>query len=362
MLPNIYHGDYRLLALAPLILMAVAIFFIPSIEMGVDFQGGTLVTLSVDGQIDAELLQTQLRDEGLNAEVKAFDTAVGNMIEIEVPQSEDIIKAEELKDLFNELLPKVSQLEVAAYQNSSYEQEYRTNKAELDGIADELFELAEVKRSEMNISTSNDLQKRFDDSYTKIYQLYQQSISGPIDKYVKYNSISVQTVSPTLTAHFIDKVIGVIIFSAILSVILVFLFFRSLIPSLAVLTGAFCDIIIALGAMGLIGIPLTLPSFAALLMLVGFSLDTDILLTTRMLKRKGDPKENAYDAMKTGLTMSVTGIIAFSALFILSIMTHIPTYYEISAVALAGLVGDMFATWGINAVIILYYVEKRGGK
>ena len=316
MLPNIYHGDYRLLALAPLILMAVAIFFIPSIEMGVDFQGGTLVTLSVDGQIDAELLQTQLRDEGLNAEVKAFDTAVGNMIEIEVPQSEDIIKAEELKDLFNELLPKVSQLEVAAYQNSSYEQEYRTNKAELDGIADELFELAEVKRSEMNISTSNDLQKRFDDSYTKIYQLYQQSISGPIDKYVKYNSISVQTVSPTLTAHFIDKVIGVIIFSAILSVILVFLFFRSLIPSLAVLTGAFCDIIIALGAMGLIGIPLTLPSFAALLMLVGFSLDTDILLTTRMLKRKGDPKENAYDAMKTGLTMSVTGIIAFSALFI----------------------------------------------
>ncbi len=147
----------------------------------------------------------------------------------------------------------------------------------------------------------------------------------------------------------------------VLSLILVFLFFRSLPPSIAVLTGAVCDIVMALGAMGLFGIPLTLASFAALLMLLGFSLDTDILLTTRMLKRKGDAREHAYDAMKTGLTMSLMAVIAFGALFILAVVTRIPTYYEISAVALAGLVADMFATWGINAVMILNYVEKKSG-
>jgi preprotein translocase subunit SecF len=65
--------------------------------------------------------------------------------------------------------------------------------------------------------------------------------------------------------------------------------------------------------------------------------------------------------MKTGLTMSIMAIIAFSALFLLASVTHIPIYYEISAVALAGLVGDTFATWGINGVIILHYVEKRRG-
>ena len=78
------------------------------------------------------------------------------------------------------------------------------------------------------------------------------------------------------------------------------------------------------------------------------------------LKRRGDPRENAFDAMKTGMTMSITGIIAFSALFILAMLTHIPTYYEISAVALAGLVGDLFATWGLNAVMVLHYKERRG--
>jgi preprotein translocase subunit SecF len=94
-------------------------------------------------------------------------------------------------------------------------------------------------------------------------------------------------------------------------------------------------------------------------MLLGFSLDTDILLTSRMLKRKGDPRDNAYEAMKTGITMSLMAIVAFGALFLLSVFMHIPTYFEISAVALAGIVGDIFATWCINGVLILHYMERR---
>ncbi len=361
MLPNIYKGDYRLLALAPLALIVLSLFFIPTIKMGVDFQGGTLVTLSLNESVDGDSLQAQLQQEGLDAKVRVFDTAVGARVEIEVPQSDDLVRAEELKDEFNALLPEVSQLEVLAYQNTSYEAEYQFKRTELENISDQLFGLANMDRSEMNITSTNDLQKKFSEAYSEVYKSYQKSISEPINKHVDYTSISVQTVSPVLSKHFIGKVGDVVLLSAILSVVLVFLFFRAIVPSIAVLTGAFSDIVIALGAMGLFGIPLTLPSFAALMMLIGYSLDTDILLTTRILKRKGSPRDNAYDAMKTGLTMSITGMIAFGALFMLSILTHIPTYYEISAVALAGLVGDMFATWGINAVMILYFVERRRG-
>ena len=57
--------------------------------------------------------------------------------------------------------------------------------------------------------------------------------------------------------------------------------------------------------------------------------------------------------------MSTTAMVAFLALFVLSMLTHIPTYYEIAAVALAGLVGDLFATWGINAVMVLHYKESK---
>lgn len=357
MLPNIYKGDYRLLSIPPLILMAIALLFIPSIKMGVDFQGGTLVTLSLNESVNAEELAAKLQQEGLEATVSVFETSVGYKAEIEVPQSDNIVEAEELKDKFNNLFPTVSRLEVLSYNDGSYLQEFNSKKAELDSIADEMFEIAEMSSTSTN--STNELEKKFSDAYSKVYSNYQDSISTPIDKHIAYSSISVQTVSPVLSAKFIGTVIDTVIFSAVLSVILVFFFFRSIPPSVAVLTGALADIIIALGAMGLFGIPLTLASFAALLMLIGYSLDTDILLTTRILKRKGDARENAFDAMKTGLTMSLTGIIAFTSLFILSVMTHIPTYFEISGVALAGLIGDMFATWGINAVLVLHYKLKR---
>ncbi|MCI0503849.1 hypothetical protein L0Y65_04000 [Candidatus Micrarchaeota archaeon] len=359
MLPNIYRGDYRLLAAAPLLAIAISLFFIPSIKMGVDFQGGTVITVSLSEKADAADLQARLEGEGLDATVRVFDTAVGYRAEIEVPQSEDLIRADALKEEFNAMLPEVASLEVAALENSSNSGAYMAKKAELDAVADQLFELAHIRRSGLNISGTNDLQKRFGEAYTAVYASYQNSISGPIDEAVNYDSISVQTVSPALSSHFIEVATNVVMLAIILSFILVFAFFRDVMPSVAVLTGALADIVMALGAMGFFGIPLTLASFAALLMLLGFSLDTDILLTTRLLKRKGDPRENAFDAMKTGLTMSVMAIIAFGALFILAAVTHIPTYYEISAVALAGLVGDMLATWGINGVLILHHVEEK---
>ena len=44
----------------------------------------------------------------------------------------------------------------------------------------------------------------------------------------------------------------------------------------------------------------------------------------------------------------------------LAAVTHIDTYYEISAVAIAGLFGDLVATWMFNAVIVLFYIERGG--
>lgn len=359
-LPNIFKGDYRRLAIVPVIMVVIALFFIPQIKMGVDFTGGTLISLTLDKKFDAEKVEQELAKEGLKAEVRVFDTAVGFKAEIEFPQDQNLVDAEKLKTNFTSSLFEVSQLETFSQINTSYVQKYKTERAKIDTTANKMFKIANMNVKASNFSSVNDLHKSFTKAYNKAYSDYEKKISEPIKKYITYNSISVQTVSPVLSTHFIEIALQVVVFAAILSVVFVFLFFRSFVPSIAVLTGAVADIIIAMGAMGLLGIPLTLPSFAALLMLVGYSLDTDILLTMRMLKRKGDPRDKAHGAMKTGLTMSVTAIIAFGVIFILASLTHIPTYFEISTVALAGLFGDMFATWGINAVLLLWHVEKKG--
>ena len=47
----------------------------------------------------------------------------------------------------------------------------------------------------------------------------------------------------------------------------------------------------------------------AFLMLIGYSVDTDILLTTRALKKQeGTINERIYGAFKTGIFMNVTAL------------------------------------------------------
>ena len=357
MIPNIYKGDYRLLLVFPLILIAASIYLMPNLKMGVDFRGGTLITLQVTNQPDAAMLQSGLLAEGFDANVKLYESELGRKMEIEVSQTEQMYEADALKAEFGTQLEKVAQLESEANQNSSMQAEYEAERGKLDETADRMFELAGSNTQAGLYTNLNALKTAFNDAYMRMSDLQMEQVMGVVDQHVEYTSKSAVTVSPALSKHFIEQAFNVVVFSAILSTILVFFFFRTFIPSLAVIVGAASDVIIAMGGMCLFGIPLTLPSFAALLMLIGFSLDTDVLLTTRLVKRKGDPRENAFDAMKTGMTMSFSAMVAFLVLFAVSMITHIAVYYEISAVALAGLVGDIFATWGLNAVIVLYYKE-----
>ncbi len=358
MIPNIYKGDYRLLTIIPLALIIISIFLIPNLQFGVDFRGGTLITLQIDEDIDTTALEEDLASEGFDSRVRVFDGTIGKLAELEISQTEDMFEADELKNDFNSLLEEVSLLEAMSNDDPGLEAEYFQKRDELFSKANRLFEITNSNLKAEDQPNLNQLKRQFSEAYLDIYSQHTDRIMNKIDAHATYSSYSIETVSPALSLHFIDQAGTVVFYSAILSVILVFFFFRAPVPSIAVLVGAFSDIVIALGAMSLFGIPLSLPSFAALLMLIGYSLDTDILLTMRILKRKGNPRDNAFDAMKTGMTMSFTAIIAFSALFALALLTHIPTYYEISAVALAGLVGDLFATWGINAVMVLYYKEK----
>ncbi|MBS3067358.1 hypothetical protein J4450_01535 [Candidatus Micrarchaeota archaeon] len=356
---NIYQGNYKLLMIPPLLLIILSLYYIPQIKLGVDFKGGTLITLTLDENIDTTALKTNLESENIKADIKVFETTFGYKAEIEIEQSDILLKADELKTSFNSKIGLVERLEVNTTNNTAALPEYLEKRREINVVTNELFTLTKNDKKAEEISNLNELRKEMNNAYNKVYSDYRDQIAKPIEKTVKYSSISVQSVSPALSIRFIDKAKNVVILSAILSTIFVFLFFRKLIPAAAVIIGSASDVTIALGAMGLFGIPFTLPSFAALLMLVGFSLDTDVLLTKRMLDRPGNNREKAWGALKTGATMSIAAIIAFAVLFLIANATRITTYFDISAVALAGLVGDLFATWGINAVLILWYMERK---
>jgi len=98
-------------------------------------------------------------------------------------------------------------------------------------------------------------------------------------------------------------------------------------------------------------------------MLIGFSVDTDIVLTERMMKRKeGTPTQRLLSASKTGLTMAFSAIASMLALFIVSGYAGITVLNHIALILVVGLVGDLIATWCTNAVIVLWYLERKQAK
>ena len=110
------------------------------------------------------------------------------------------------------------------------------------------------------------------------------------------------------------------------------------------------------------GHPVSLGTTAALLMLIGYSVDSDILLTTRVLKRQGKLNDKLTGAFRTGIIMTSTTIAAVTVLLIVSWVGQVEVVEEISAVLLMGLIFDILNTWLTNVGILKWYVLKGGGK
>jgi preprotein translocase subunit SecF len=175
------------------------------------------------------------------------------------------------------------------------------------------------------------------------------------------SSNDIESVGPSLGASFWLQAQLAIVMAFIFMAIVVFVIFRTFVPSGAVVLSAFCDIFMTLAFMQLFGIELSLAGLAAVLMLIGYSVDTDILLTFRLLKNPEDKTlhEKLKHAMKTGLTMTLTAISALLPLVILGIS---PVITQIATVLLIGLAFDIMNTWITNYAILQWYCEKKGMK
>lgn len=173
---------------------------------------------------------------------------------------------------------------------------------------------------------------------------------------------SYKSVGPVLSRQAMNQIYWAIGFAFLFMSVTVFIIFRAPVPSLAVILAAASDIIIAVGGMSILGIPLSLASVGAILMLIGYSVDTDILLTTRVLKRrKGSINERALGAMKTGVTMSISAIASMAALYLVTVflMPEARVLSDIASVLIIGLLADILTTWLMNLGILRWYLEVK---
>ncbi len=163
----------------------------------------------------------------------------------------------------------------------------------------------------------------------------------------------------SLSNNFYRQLVIALVFSFILISIVVFIMFRTFVPSLAVIFAIFADVVMPLALINILGVKLSAAGIAAFLMLIGYSVDTDILLTTRVLKKKeGSVNERIYGAFKTGIFMNITGLLAVLPAFF--IVTGLPaSFRQIFFILALGLIADIFNTWLTNASILKWYTDKK---
>jgi preprotein translocase subunit SecF len=372
-LPNPYESKhYKKMILIPLVLIVISLVFIRDIPKGVDLKGGSLITVMTDepsGKLaeSKAAIEAALSKISSDVAVRQFENPSGRGFEIEVGASDTLDKAEsKLADLRRqdsgltfEMLT-LQDLEGTETDKSKID----AQRGKVEGLKSALLSSTNsMLKSIGSAKTVSDyliaLQVA-EDEYQLASSANRERIISEIKGLVAVKSYTSKEVGASLSRFFLSKTAEIILVSLLAAALLVIAIFRGTIASVAVMFGAFADIVITAGMMGLLGIPLSLATVAALMMLIGFSVDTDMLLTIRALKRtEGEAKERVYDAMQTAFVMNSCAIAAFAVLVVVATLLKIETYYQIGMVALIGGLIDFIATWAGNAVMVLWYAEIR---
>ncbi|MFQ5474616.1 MAG: hypothetical protein ACE5DM_02150 [Candidatus Nanoarchaeia archaeon] len=179
---------------------------------------------------------------------------------------------------------------------------------------------------------------------------------GPLDD-IEY---SVEETGSTLGESFFRETIIALLIAFVFMGVVVMLYFKSFVPSIAVILAALSDMLGTIAVTDILGIRISTAGIAAFLMLIGYSVDTDILLSTRVLKRQeGTVQSRVLDAMKTGMTMTGTTLVA---ILVVLLFTQSEVLKQIMTILLIGLILDLINTWLQNVGILKWFIEHHPDK
>lgn len=330
---NFYERNYKLLLLIPMIILVLAILQISIqtamtgdfVNKGVTLKGGSTATIRTQEIIDISELEDMLSSEFPGQEILVrsqtrFGEQEGYIIDTSIQDSTDI---DRLEVLVRDAIPEVKDYSIEHISSTLGQAFFIQIIRAL--IAAFLFMGAVV--------------------FIYFGEKPMMKIVIPI--------ISLVGVGLALTGKTVTANIALILLFALL----ISLFLKYSIPSFAVILSAFTDIVITVAIVNLLGIKLSTAGIAAFLMLIGYSVDTDILLSTKLFKRKeGTLVEKTTGALKTGLMISATTIVAITLALIL---TQSETIRQIMIILFIGLVVDLMSTWVQNLGVVWWYIHKK---
>lgn len=155
--------------------------------------------------------------------------------------------------------------------------------------------------------------------------------------------------SATIADTFYRQAVIALLFAFLLMGAVVFFYFKTLATSFSIIFSTLSDVLCVLAFMNLFGMKLSIASLGALLMIIGYSADSDVILATNIIKRKdGTLEERMKRAIKTEIIMNIAALSVYTLMFIFS---NVQMIKEIAFVLLLGILFDIINTWLGNANI-----------
>ena len=325
--PNIYATPhYKYYLLISLAIGILAVLTLPGLKYGIDLQGGTQLIATLTHTVSPNTLSSHLEKYSLeDLSVRFTENPISGRkgVIIEFAGTTDLIRAEKLLN---------------------------TNPNEAVALAKPF-----ISGDIPNTLTPSEVIDRAKADFTNKVQMDLVGFLG-----VGKDDISSVEIGASLGKEFWETSQRALLVAFFLIAAIVFILFREPVPSIAVIQAAFYDVLIALAGMSIFNIPITLPTIAGLLMILGHSVDTDILTTDRVLKRsEGTSADRAYSSMLTGVTITSTVLAVLLVLVIFSYFNQMGTLFQISAVLFFGLVGDLPSSYFTNTVLIKWWADRK---
>lgn len=333
---NWYDKNYKKLLILPAIILTLSLIYITTfylqtgdiINKDVSLTGGTTITIQT--QISQQDLENTIKQTITDFEVKTISNNAGNQLQLIITVNEQNTKT--LETILEEFL--------------GYELTTENN----------------VSKETTSASLSADFYKQlivaillaFFWMAAVVFLIFSKG-AGP-----KFWTIILNIALGFFMGKFfltINPITSAIIFLSF-ATILIYIYIKNSVPAFAVMLSAFADIVMTLALVNFLGFKLSTAGIVAFLMLIGYSVDTDILLTTRLLKKHESTNKALFGAFKTGTTMTITSIIAITtALIVVSPFESVLN--QIFTILLIGLAFDLFNTWITNASIIKWHTDKQ---
>jgi preprotein translocase subunit SecF len=330
-----YNKNYKKLLILPAVLLTlsliyIGIFYIQNgdvLNKDVSLTGGT--TISIDTDISSTDMETALSETLTDFNVKIISDNAGNQLQLTITIREG--QTEALETALEEFLGYKLTSENSSKETTSAALSIDFYKQLIIAVLLAFFWMAAV----VFIIFAKGKKTK---TWTIILNLLFGFFMGNF----------FLTINPLLSG---------IIFLAFV-IVLIRIYIKNSVPAFAVMLAAFADIVMTLAIIDFVGIKLSTAGIVAFLMLIGYSVDTDILLTTRVLQKHEGINKALFGAFKTGTTMTLTSIIAITSALIV-VYPFGSVLNQIFTILLIGLGFDLFNTWVTNASIIKWYAEGK---